>query len=489
MIAEPLKFLIVDDIEQNLVALEALLRRDELTILTARSGVEALELLLVHEVALAFLDVQMPGMDGFELAELMRGTERTKHVPIIFVTAGGRDAERVFQGYESGAVDFLHKPIDPRILKSKADVFFELSRQRRDYAHALRLNEMFMGILGHDLRTPLAAIANGTELLEQWVSDEGQLAVLRRMSASCSRMTEMIEQLVDLTRARLAGGLGFARVRRPVDVAALVRSTVDELRTTHVQRDIRVEVRGAATTAGDPDRLVQALSNLIGNALQHGLPGGPVAIRVFDDEGGIAVEIRNLGVIPADLLPVLFDPFRSRSQAGSRASSRGLGLGLYIAQQIAQAHAGAVSVVSNEAAGTTFTLRLPRMSPPAPAPGRGPRRTRVLVVDDDEVIRETLREAFAGEGYEAITAADGGEALQTLMHEARPDVVILDLVMPVLDGGRVYQAMQADPQLAQIPVVVSTSEPARAPAGAILIPKPVKLARLLDTVARLCRGG
>ena len=105
----------------------------------------------------------------------------------------------------------------------------------------------------------------------------------------------------------------------------------------------------------------------------------------------------------------------------------------------------------------------------------------------DEVIRETLREAFAGEGYVATTAADGREALQELRHgRRRPDVVILDLVMPVLDGAHVYQAMQADPELAQIPVIVSTSEPTRAPAGAILIPKPVKLARLLDTVARLC---
>ncbi|MCY1007092.1 response regulator [Nannocystis pusilla] len=198
---EPINFLLVDDTEQNLIALEALLRRDGLNILTARSGFEALELLLVHDVALAFLDVQMPGMDGFELAELMRGTERTKNVPIIFITAGARDSERVFQGYESGAVDFLHKPIDPRVLRSKADVFFELSRQRRDCTHALRLNEMFVGILGHDLRTPLSAIQTGTEILEQLVEGDDQRGILRRMFVSSHRMNEMIEQLLDLTRA------------------------------------------------------------------------------------------------------------------------------------------------------------------------------------------------------------------------------------------------------------------------------------------------
>ena len=114
----PVKFLLVDDVEENLLALEGLLRRDGLELLKARSGPEALELLLVHDVALALLDVQMPVMDGFELAELMRGTERTRRIPIIFVTAGGIDSQRLFRGYETGAVDFLFKPIEPHILLS-----------------------------------------------------------------------------------------------------------------------------------------------------------------------------------------------------------------------------------------------------------------------------------------------------------------------------------------------------------------------------------
>src|SRR5579859_2889567 len=127
----PVKCLLVDDLEENLLALAALLAEEDVEVLTARSGAEALELLLVHDFALAFLDVQMPDMDGFELAELMRGSERTRHVPIIFVTAGAREAQRVFKGYESGAVDFIYKPIEPHILKNKADVFFQLYRQRQ----------------------------------------------------------------------------------------------------------------------------------------------------------------------------------------------------------------------------------------------------------------------------------------------------------------------------------------------------------------------
>src|ERR1700743_3026277 len=117
MMSEPIKFLVVDDTEENLIALDALLARDGLELLKARSGSEALELLLAHDVALALLDVQMPDMDGFELAELMRGSERTRHVPLIFVTAGARDQHRIFKGYETGAVDFLYKPIDAHILR------------------------------------------------------------------------------------------------------------------------------------------------------------------------------------------------------------------------------------------------------------------------------------------------------------------------------------------------------------------------------------
>ena len=218
---EPIKFLVVDDTEENLVALEALLRREGLQVLMARSGIEALELLLVHDVALALLDVQMPGMDGFELAEIMRGTERTKHVPIIFVTAGTHDPQRVFKGYEFGAVDFLYKPVDPNVLRSKADVFFELHRQRQALADALRLSELFMGILGHDLRNPLNTLFIGTQVLAGQLTDERQLAMLRRMKAAGQRMSDMIEQLLDLTRARLGGGVGFSRASERVDVDVL----------------------------------------------------------------------------------------------------------------------------------------------------------------------------------------------------------------------------------------------------------------------------
>ncbi|HET9622469.1 MAG TPA: hybrid sensor histidine kinase/response regulator [Kofleriaceae bacterium] len=362
MKSEPIKILMVDDTPENLVALEALVRREGVQALTARSGAEALELLLVHEVALALLDVQMPEMDGFELAELMRGAERTKHVPIIFVTAGTRDQGRVFRGYDTGAVDFLYKPIDPYILKSKVEVFLELATQRRQLAEALRLYEMFVAILGHDLRNPLSALMAGTEVLSLQLHDPGQRKTLGRMGAAGRRMTSMIEQLLDLTRARLGGGIGFLRVRETIDVRDLVQRTVDELRASHPERDIAFSTTSDCTTSGDPERLLQLFGNLVANAIAHGLPGTPIAVNVIGRRREIVVEVRNQGVIPADRVGTLFEPFQGRRHDSVRPSgaSAGLGLGLFIARQIATAHGGDITVESAAATGTAVIVRLPR---------------------------------------------------------------------------------------------------------------------------------
>ena len=358
MSPEPIKFLLVDDTAENLVALEALLRRDGLELLLARSGSEALELLLVHDVSLALLDVQMPIMDGFELAELMRGASASKHVPIIFVTAGASAPWRVFTGYHLGAVDFLFKPIDPHILKGKADVFFELACQRRELSEALRLNEIFVGILGHDLRNPLAALIASAEVLQLQTTDKDQLRTLDRMTASGHRMSEMLEQLIDLTRGRLAGGLGFSSTREQLDVGELVERAVHELRAIDPDREIVIEADGDRATWGDPYRLLQLFSNLVGNALRHGTRGSPISLRITGAEGAIVVRIHNGGVIPPELLPAIFEPFRARTNSASR--SGGLGLGLFISQQIARAHEGDIGVESSATSGTVFTVHLRR---------------------------------------------------------------------------------------------------------------------------------
>ena len=155
--------LVVDDVPQNLMAMRAILEDEGLSVLTAESGAQALELLLTHPVAVALLDVNMPEMNGFDLAELMRGSSRTREVPIIFLTASPRDLRRMFRGYDSGAVDFLYKPVEPHVILSKVRVFVEMARQRElmrqnneRLARALSLNETMIAVMTHDLRTPLS---------------------------------------------------------------------------------------------------------------------------------------------------------------------------------------------------------------------------------------------------------------------------------------------------------------------------------------------
>ncbi len=395
MIEEDIKFLLVDDKDENLVALAALLRRDGLQLFKARSGSEALELLLEHEFALAILDVQMPEMDGFELAHLMRRSERTKHVPIMFVTAAARDPQRVFKGYGTGAVDFLNKPIDPQVLQSKVDVFFELARQRRALADALRLNELFVGILGHDLRSPLMAVMAGTDLLEHDNATPDDKRVIGRMRSAATRMTEMIEQLLDLTRARLAGGLGLAGAFAPVDLRSLVERTIEELRGTYPDVDLRVTSSGNTSISGDAGRLLQLFANLLGNALKHGVPGTTVELAIEGRSDEVIVTCANQGMIPAEILPVIFDPFRGRDSTAPKP--RGLGLGLFISKQIAEAHGGKISVVSKESR-TTFTVRLPRAVHRKPA-GVEPRHSSIAIIDEDPGSRGAHRDVRGGGGH------------------------------------------------------------------------------------------
>ncbi|QAT86721.1 bacteriophytochrome [Corallococcus coralloides] len=363
-VASRVKCLLVDDLEENLLALSAVLRRDDVEVHCARSGAEALELLLQHEFALALLDVQMPEMDGFELAELMRGSERTRDVPIIFVTAGGGDPWRTFKGFEAGAVDFLFKPLEAHALRGKAEVFFQMHRQKQQLAQqldtlaeTLRLNEMFTAVLGHDLRNPLSAILTAADLLQRRSDDEAVKRTATRMMAAGKRMSRMIEDVLDLARARLAGGIPLRRGE--TDFGQLVQRMVQEHQAAWPRHRIEVRQDGDLVGDWDADRLAQVASNLIGNALQHGDAVEPVRILVDGTrDDALRFTITNVGVIPAHLLPFLFDPFRGGQQR--RGRGEGLGLGLYIVQQIIHAHQGGVEVLSGAGPYTEFRVELPR---------------------------------------------------------------------------------------------------------------------------------
>ncbi|MGF6788534.1 hybrid sensor histidine kinase/response regulator [Paraburkholderia sp. 35.1] len=363
MTNSPVNILIVDDIVHNITALQALLARPDVAVLVADCGTAALDLLLKHEVALAILDVNMPGMNGFELAALMRGSPRTSQVPIIFLSATAQDASRTFRGYEAGAVDFLYKPFDPRILQSKVDVFVQLEQQKRELAaqlvttrQMLEANEMLMAVLSHDLRTPLGAVLASAEYLMRTAADEQAATVAARVKNSALRMARMVDQLLNL--ARLQGGR-LPLQPRSIELATLCRSVIDEFASQESGKQIVFTCTGNTAGAWDTDLVWQAVSNLVSNALHHGAPEGDIGVEVDGDaEDCVRLKVSNRGTIPAEVFPHLFKAFVSN---GNGARSReGLGLGLHIVQQIARMHGGGVSVVSTDESGTTFTIELPR---------------------------------------------------------------------------------------------------------------------------------
>jgi len=350
--------LIVDDIPQNLTAMEALLAQEGVTILKASSGAEALELLLRFDVALALLDVQMPEMDGFTLAELMRGSQRTRHVPIIFLTASPDDPARSFKGYETGAVDFLHKPVEPRVILGKVGVFIQLYRQRLELERrneqlerALDLNQTMMAVLTHDLRTPLSAVTLCADRLIEEADGTTFARTASYVRTSAARMSRMIEQMLDFSRIRSST---LTMDLQPADLGEVCDEVVAEMRRAHPERVIALSTAGDLRATFDTVRMGQVVTNLLGNAVQHG-EGAEITVHVDgSQEDMIGCSVRNAGRIADALLPRLFEPFK-----GTFNPSTGLGLGLYIVDQFVSAHGGSVHAENSES-GVRFDVRLPR---------------------------------------------------------------------------------------------------------------------------------
>lgn len=355
----PVKLLVVDDVPENLIAMRALIARPGLQVLTAGGGTEALELLLQHEVALALLDVHMPDMDGFALAELMRGTQRTREVPIIFLTASPMDSGRSFRGYEAGAVDFLHKPVDPRVIVSKVEVFVQLHAQRRELRQhnqaleqLVRLNETMAAVLGHDLRTPLSAVLMGAEVVRRLGGDERVLGAAERIRSSGMRMARMISQLLDFSRLRSGA---WQPQLADHDLAAVSRSAIAEVMQAAPEARIELHAQGDLAGHFDADRLAQVFSNLLVNALAHGAPGETVHVRLDGrDAGRLVAEVDNAGSLDPELLPRLFLPFKAPEERRD-----GLGLGLFIVDQFVRAHGGQVRAASGDGR-VRFMWEMPR---------------------------------------------------------------------------------------------------------------------------------
>ena len=221
----------------------------------------------------------------------------------------------------------------------------------------LQLNELIMGVLGHDLRTPIAAILMTARALVRTVPDDTLRTALRRIVESAERMNRMINQLLDFTRVRL--GHGMHLVRQSLDLGDLCKAIIAELEAAYARKFAYIE-RGSTLGRYDRDRLYQVLTNLGSNACQHGAPGVPITFLLDGtDEQRISLEVQSGGTIPEELLPVLFEPFQSRAVNRDKPHE-GVGLGLYISRQVVLAHGGEMRVSSDSAQGTRFIVSLPR---------------------------------------------------------------------------------------------------------------------------------
>jgi signal transduction histidine kinase len=235
-------------------------------------------------------------------------------------------------------------------------------RRSEELRAALEAQQLFVGIVSHDLRSPLSVIAMGAEAIVRHTGDALERRVGARVLSTARRAERILHDLLDVTQARMGGGLTITR--RLTDLRRALQESIGDLRFGHPDRRIDLELPAGAEVVGeyDADRLQQALTNLVDNALKHGAPGAPVRVRLSLHEDRVEVAVHNHGApIPAELVPVLFNPFRRARD--ERVQGGGLGLGLYIVSQIARAHGGAIDVRSTAIEGTTFRLILPRSYP------------------------------------------------------------------------------------------------------------------------------
>lgn len=445
MTNKAIKFLLVDDLEANLTALEALLARDGLELLKARSGPEALEILLEHDVALALVDVQMAGMDGFELAELMRGVERTRRVPIIFLTAGAISQQRRFRGYEAGAVDFIFKPIEPHILRSKTGIFFDLALQREALRRSMeeaqaanRAKDDFLAALSHELRTPLTPVLMTAEALENDSATppeiRSQLTMIRR---NVELEARLIDDLLDITRIT-RGKLSIDPV--VTDLHQLLKDAVEIVRSDAVDKKIEVSFSLEASrycALVDPARMQQVFWNLVKNAFKFTPQGGRVTLRTRnDEEGSIVLSVEDTGIgITAEALPHIFDAFE-QGDAATQHRYGGLGLGLAISRAITEIHRGTITAESKGSGqGALFTVSLAAVDTHPSASGgleqssSTGQKLRLLVVEDHDATRSVLSRLLVRDGHQVTTASKIQEAVAIFSGD-HFDAVICDLGLP-----------------------------------------------------------
>ncbi len=385
------RVLLVDDRPDNLLALRAVLEPLGHDLVEAASGEEALRHLLAGEFALNILDVQMPVLDGFETARLIRGRERTRYVPIIFLTAISGEPEHYQRGYESGAVDYVYKPFEPEILRAKVSVFSELwsrgatiEAQREELAGRLaeldeahaglaaqaveleRSNaalERFAEVAGAELREPLHTVAGLLDLLDDRhagaLSDEGR-TLLARALAGTDRARSIVGSLLDYARAS-TGALQRDRLLLAEVLAEAEAETGPQLAEAKAEVvPVSMDTGGLPLVAGDRRQLVELLTQLLDNSVRYRGSASPVVtVSAETVEGGVRVTVADNGPgVPETDLPRLFTAF-ARPVPAAMTSERGAGLGLALCRRIVERHGGMIWAERGADGGLAVCFELP----------------------------------------------------------------------------------------------------------------------------------
>ena len=463
---EPLNILLVDDLPEKLVVYQSILEELGQNLIMARSGEEALKLVLQHEFAVILLDVNMPGMDGFETATFIRNRKKSASTPIIFLTAF-TDEVQVAQGYASGAVDYLPTPVVPEILKAKVRVFIELSQMRRQAAlqaeerarrtaaeEADRRKDEFLGMLAHELRNPLGPIKNAVRLMHLVKPDDPRWGQLHDMiDRQVTHIVRLIDDLLDSTR--IARGLILLRKER-CNLTQIVHDTAQDYATIFEEEGMMLEIHlppKPIWLEGDSTRLTQAIGNLLHNAHKFNHPGGQVKITLTynekDHEAIIAVQDTGVGIEP-HILPTVFEAFRQADQGLDRHRG-GLGLGLALVKGLAELHDGQVTAHSDGLdKGAKFSIYLP-ITPQLPDVSSEKvdslflkdKKCRIVIIEDNQDVADSLKMLLDIEGYEVEMAHNGAQGVE-LIRLFQPAVVICDIGLSGMNGYQVAQALRQE---------------------------------------------
>ena len=482
---EKVNILVVDDRVDKLLTYEVMLAELNQNIVCARSGKEALRQLLQKDFAAILLDVNMPGMDGFETAALIRQRQRSETTPIIFVSAINDTVNHISRGYSLGAVDYILTPVVPDILRAKIAVFVDLFKKteqikrqaeerenlireqaiaehaRAEAERASAAKDKFLAMLSHELRTPLTPVLASVATLEHEDSlPQGMQEPLQLIRRNVELEARLIDDLLDLTRiSKGKVQLSF----EIVDAHTLLRNALEICQFEIDGKKLELQTELQATKVflrADPARLQQIFWNLIKNAVKFTPDGGKLAIRTSNNgDGQFQVEVEDSGCgIDRELLPRIFHAF----EQGGRAQLGGLGLGLAISKALVEAHQGLISAQSDGLdRGSKFIASFPTCEPEVvqestSQPQSAPRRklVRLLLVEDHEDTNRSLTKMLRRRGYEVHPAYDIRSALD-LAASTEFDVLVSDIGLPDGNGTDLFRRCAANAKFSALPCQVT----------------------------------